>query len=31
MILSVFSCLKTIRQLLESDLDIGKLKIWIFG
>jgi len=29
--LSVFSCLEMIRQLLELNLGIGKLKIGIFG
>jgi len=31
MISSAFSCLGTIRQLLKSNLGIGKLKIGIFG
>jgi len=29
--LSVSSCLEMIRQLLESNLGIGKLKMGIFG
>ena len=29
--LSAFSCLEMIRQLLESNFGIGKLKIGIFG
>ena len=31
MVSSAFSCLETIRQLLESNLGIGKLQIGIFG
>jgi len=31
MISSAFSCLETIRQLLESNLGIGKLKMGFLG